>query len=187
MDRLEISTWWVRHAPVQDGAGQIAGWSDPSADLTDDGAISAAAAKLPKDARWYCSSLKRAQETATALRAFCATAGPLIASDLLREQNFGAWEGKRWDEIDAGAFWQDPANNSPPSGESFAVVVRRTQEFINDLPPRVSGAPAVVVTHAGPIRAAAGLASGQPVAAMLNWPVDFLSVTEVRVRDMVPQ
>ena len=179
MDRLAKPSWWVRHAPTQDGAGRIVGWTNLSADLTNDEDVATAAAKLPEDAVWFCSSLARAQETAIALRDRRGVAAPLITSELVREQNFGAWEGRRWDEIDANGFWDDPANSAPPAGESFTDVVRRTSLFLDDLRAQTNARPAIVVTHAGPIRAAIGLSKGLSVDAMLDLPVDFLSVNEV--------
>ena len=174
-----ISSWWVRHASAQGTAGQILGWTDLSADLSNGETLASAAAKLPGEALWYCSSLVRAHETAVALRSRCRAAAPLVASDLIREQNFGAWEGRRWDDIDASEFWQDPANCSAPEGESFADVVNRTAAFLDDLRALQGHPPAVVVAHAGPIRAAVGLSNGQTAAAMLDLRVDYLSVTEI--------
>lgn len=179
MDGIGRRTWWVRHAPTRDGAGRIVGWTDIGADLTDGDAVAATASKLPEDADWFCSSLARARETTIALRECCSTAAPMVASDLIREQNFGAWEGKSWDKIDANGFWDDPANNAAPGGESFADVVRRTEDFLDQLRSEDRQAPTIVVAHAGPIRAAAGLSKGLPAEAMLELPVDYLSVTEV--------
>lgn len=71
--------------------------------------------------------------------------------DRLLELDFGTWEGRPWTEIprsESDPWAEDPIHRAPPGGERFA-----------DLQDRVIAALAglrdvIIVTHAGPIRAA---------------------------------
>ncbi|MEM7669600.1 MAG: histidine phosphatase family protein, partial [Pseudomonadota bacterium] len=50
---------------------------------------------------------------------------------------------------------EDPLNTAPPDGETFAALVLRVEAALADLVPGT-----VVVTHAGPIRAARMILTG---------------------------
>src|SRR5262249_51874299 len=99
----------------------------------------------------------------------------------LREQNFGAWTGRRHAEIEAelGAdyhtFWRQPAINRPPGGESFADQIARVRTCLAGLP----GGDAVLVVHSGTVRAALAIAlDGTPDSA-LRFVIDPLSLTRI--------
>lgn len=172
--------WWlVRHAPVP--GGRISGQSDTVCDTSDCRAIAALAAALPRGARLVESGLGRSRRTAEALRA----AGldlpePLIEPDLA-EQNFGAWQGRSWAEIDAPDFWKAPATTRPPGGESFAEVVTRVSGALGRLSPL--GGDIVAVAHAGSIRAAVAIALDLDPAAALRLVVEPLSLTRLHHGD----
>jgi alpha-ribazole phosphatase len=79
---------------------------------------------------------------------------PFIEDPRLQELDFGAWEGKAWDEIprDALDLWsQDFVKARPPDGENFLELAARAERFVADLDGLEE--PAVAVTHAGVIRA----------------------------------
>ncbi len=99
------------------------------------------------------------------------------------EQAFGDWEGLSWDEIEAGDFWDDPVVNAPPGGESFASLYARVAGLIRGEEASVDRRARVVVSHAGPIRAASALAWGVPLAETTGIATpDYLSVTELSFR-----
>lgn len=78
--------------------------------------------------------------------------------DRLKELNFGAWEGRHWDRIsrfESDPWAEDPMTQAPPGGETFAALIDRVGGALDDLSPET-----VVVTHAGPIRAARMILSG---------------------------
>lgn len=56
---------------------------------------------------------------------------PLIIENNLREMNFGDWEGRTSAEIwetqqkQLSAFWNDPANNTPPNAEPYTDFTYR--------------------------------------------------------------
>lgn len=87
----------------------------------------------------------------------------------LHELDFGAWEGIAWDAIDRRASdpWAaDPWTVAPPGGETFAALHARVAGALADAPPG-----AVLVTHAGPIRAARMILGGESFAAVFAAPV----------------
>lgn len=72
----------------------------------------------------------------------------------LRELNFGAWEGARWDDIDRLVLqnWMDDwLHRAPEQGESFTQMAQRVHQFWLQI---TSGknSPVVIVSHAGVIR-----------------------------------
>lgn len=91
--------------------------------------------------------------------------GQPILDSRLQELNFGAWEGRRWDNIGEPAItaWAaDYVHHAPPGGESYAQLTQRVVAFLSAI--HASGAQQVVaVTHAGVIRAAHALINDTPL------------------------
>ena len=121
----------------------------------------------------YSSPLRRCRELAD-----CLHAEP-VHDDRLREMHFGCWEMQRWDalprtELDAWAA--DPLGYAPPGGESPAALLARVAEFIAEL--GVTGhTSAVLVTHAGVIKAAHGLLEPAGSTAWMQLSFGYASVT----------
>ena len=185
MSEGETRWWWVRHAPVVGHDGRIYGQSDMPCDCSDADAMKALAGVLPTEAVWITSHLKRTVETAAAIVAAGLPAPPPIAVPDLAEQSFGDWQGKSWDEIAAldeivhARFWDDPTNNAPPGGESFAALMHRVSGAVERLSVEHAGRDIVAVTHGGTIRAALAHAlSLRPEKAMAV-KVDNLSLTRL--------
>ncbi|GAB3278342.1 histidine phosphatase family protein [Parahaliea aestuarii] len=152
----------LRHATCTAPAGACLGQRDVPLDSAGTLAAQALAdhwpAPLPR--RVYCSDLRRARQTLA----------PLLAKDpvdvcydaRLRELSFGAWEGCHWDALHReqeaafrhwGEHWLDSA---PPGGESGNDLFHRVGDWHSEW--LASGAPpALVVAHAGPLRALACL------------------------------
>ncbi|OYQ33544.1 hypothetical protein CHU95_14245 [Niveispirillum lacus] len=166
--------WWVRHAPLSLPAGTIAGRLDADVDLSDTGMIEGARSWLPDNAVWLTTPLGRSIRSAAALR----PGQPTVSVADLTEQDFGAWQGRThaeiWDserEV-AERFWQDPAGNAPPGGESFATLSDRVGMAVRRETATYQGRDIVMVGHAGPIRAALALCLGLPPAGVLSVAVD---------------
>jgi alpha-ribazole phosphatase len=177
--------WWIRHAPVCDGADRIQGQRDVDCDCADDAPFKALAEGLPGDAIWMISGLKRTRQTLDALRAFLpAIAEPAIEPDF-KEQNFGRWQGLSWSEMQARdpelyrRFWEDPTRNVPPGGESFARLIDRVGDAIARLGARFAGRDIVVVGHGGTIRAAVAVALDLTPQQAMAIVVDNLSLTRL--------
>jgi len=182
--------WWIRHAPVINPSGNVYGRTDLEADCTNLAAVTAVARRLPADAVWLATPLRRTQATAAALRAAHPAPGPgapQIEPDLI-EQNFGAWQGRSYAEIGAygqGAggsghrFWLTGPAVVPPEGESFMAVIDRVGPAIRRLTAAHAGRDIVAVVHGGTIRAALAEALALSPETALAFAVDPLSLTRI--------
>ncbi|WP_414643135.1 histidine phosphatase family protein [Bradyrhizobium sp.] len=166
--------WLIRHAAVDGPPGTI--WpADAPADLGDHASFDRLRARLPKNANAYASPAQRTIATAKALQL-----DPALAPEF-SEQDFGAWTGKRHDDLAAtggqayAQFWKDPARSTPPGGESFAdqiVRVRRGLELIES-------DTAILVVHSGTVRAALCIALDSAPETALRFVIDPLSLTRI--------
>ena len=90
----------------------------------------------------------------------------------LKELNFGIWEGRTWAELDSpearhwGDNWQTAA---PPQGESLDQLLARLRGFLDE----IGGGDALLLTHAGPIRAMHHLLLNEPLDAAFRRPVGY--------------
>lgn len=169
--------WWLRHGPV--AGGRITGRLNVPCEVDDAPAFARLAASLPHDAVLLESGLLRCRQTAEALRAAGLPLPTARVEPDLIEQDFGAWQGRSWAELDARAFWQDPAGAVPPGGESFAQVVARVKAAIERLTAEFPERDIIAVAHAGSILAAVALALGLEPAAALRIVIDPLSLTRL--------
>lgn len=125
-------------------------------------AVAAAlAAELPPGLPLWSSPLRRCRELAVELH-------PQPVFDArLQEMDFGAWEGRPWDDIaraELDAWAADVAGYAPPGGESPLALQRRVLAFVATL----TVAEAVLVTHAGVIRSLVAHANARPIADCLD-------------------
>ncbi len=105
--------------------------------------------------------------------------GPVATDPRLHELNFGAWEGRHWDELprtEVDAWGADFVNRAPPGGESFAQLSARAKACLADLLRRHAGETLVLVTHGGIIRALLATRSGLVLRDAFSIPVDFAGV-----------
>ena len=193
--------WWIRHAPVINPGGRIYGQRDVPADTSNSAAFKGLAQRLPVEAVWIATRLRRTQATAAAIHAAMGRAegnSPMvaIAHDLI-EQNFGAWQGLTYEDIgaygrgpggDSGhRFWLAPATTTPPGGESFVDVISRVAPAVTRLAEEHVGRDIVIVAHGGTIRAALAQALELAPEAALALTIDTLSLTRIdRVDDPSP-
>jgi len=128
------------------------------------------------------SDLSRCRETAALLAPGAAIPG----SELLRELDFGAWDGltaascRRRDPGRFDRWMRDPWSVPPPGGEKLQTLWTRVRTFVSDLVRRHPARRIALITHAGPIRALLAADPSQfwsrsvPAGALftLRWPVD---------------
>lgn len=170
----ETRLWLVRHAPVAGPRGVIHA-PDAPADTRDTAAFHALRARLPVNPTVVASPARRTLETAAAL-GFAPSQDPAF-----REQHFGAWTGRRHDDLerelgpDYRAFWCDAAANRPPGGESFCDQIARVRDGLDRLP----AGDVVLVVHSGTVRAALAIVLDIAPAAALRLVVDALSLTRI--------
>ena len=177
--------WWlVRHAPVN--AGTIYGHLDLDADFSDTNRLDTLAQLLPKDGVVITSDLTRCRETARRILRQQMRAGyPIQERTALREQSFGLWEGKTYQEVAAADaeryrdFFENPATCKPEEGESFQDLLSRVQREVDTIQRSEETRNFVLVTHAGVIRAIVGLALSMMPEKTLSLAVDPLSLTHL--------
>jgi len=168
--------WLVRHAQPLIAPGVCYGALNvpADADATQQAARSLAQ-RLPSGARVLVSPLLRCQQLTQSLQVL----RPYVSvrtEARLAEMNFGSWEGQRWDALQSealeawtGNFWR----HSVGGGECVADFMGRVAEVWDAaMAASIADVPQVWITHAGVIRAARLIASGQrEVHAAADWPV----------------
>lgn len=100
----------------------------------------------------YTSPLLRCSALAEFIKS--STQFPMITDSRLKELNFGDWEMKAWNDIEPSHLfkWMNSYETEPcPNGESYADLVIRVKDFIEDLKKRKHDT-VVVVTHGGVIK-----------------------------------
>jgi alpha-ribazole phosphatase len=171
---LETHLWLIRHAPV-DGPRGVIHAPDAPVDLGDAAAFAALKSRLPPGAVAVCSPARRTRETARMLGL------DAVEDAAFREQDFGAWTGRRHNDLTAEPgdayhkFWQSPAGNRPPGGESFVDQIERARAGLASLPT----GDAVLVVHSGTVRALLAIALDLKPNSALRFVIDPLSLTRI--------
>lgn len=137
----------MRHGAVEQ-AGRLWGHGDAVPTMAGLAECRERARGLAVD-RIIASDLSRAAKAGKAIAQDCGV--ELTLDPRWRELDFGAWDGA--DPVSLGAevqgFWDDPQTNPPPGGESWSVLRKRVTQALGAIEND-----ALVVTHAGPMRAA---------------------------------
>ncbi|MEM1306752.1 MAG: histidine phosphatase family protein [Pseudomonadota bacterium] len=165
----------VRHGETQ-ATGRLLGRTDAAP--TPDG-IAAARAHIArtKPDLLLASPLRRAK----------AVIGDDAAVDPdWSELDFGAWDGKQLDTLDAvsagafGRFLENPENVTPPQGESWPQFRMRVARGITTLL-EAETENALVVTHAGAMRTALHIVCGWPFRATWAVRIDYATRLSLNV------
>jgi probable phosphoglycerate mutase len=161
----------LRHGDTAWSAeGRIQGRSDIPLSEAGRAAIRAlSGSPLLQGLRVVTSPLSRCVETAALIGAPHAEREPRIA-----EMSWGAWEGRKLDELRAALGEAMRANEArgwdfrPEGGESPREVLARVREWLGEI-----SAPTLAVTHRGVIRAILAAATGWDMTgkppARLEW------------------
>lgn len=159
----------LRHGqPDADAAGRCYGQLDVG--LSEEGreqvrAKTATLSNLHADAL-YTSPTRRAFESALIVAEKLHLQAQMVPE--LREINFGAFEGRSYDEIrrlypaEYNLWMADPTEMRFPDGESFAGLKDRVLQFLSRLRETHQGQTAVVCSHGGVIRVVLAHALGLP-------------------------
>lgn len=168
--------WWVRHGPT--GRRDMNGWTDVPADLSDTERLDRLAAFLPSEATLISSDLARAIDTADRLQ----RGQPRLPNDPgLREINFGAWEARTFDDVQAEdprlvrRYWEDPGDVHPPGGESWNQLAARVDKVVDWLTGEAGDI--IAVAHFGTILTQVQRARRCTPSEALGQEIDALSVT----------
>jgi alpha-ribazole phosphatase len=132
--------------------------------------------------RLYSSPLKRCSKLAN----FLFPRDEIEYSDDLKEIDCGDWELKCWDEIDheqLSTWMKDFVNVCFPSGENFFQLAERAEKIIRTIVRPNTGS-AVIVTHAGIIRAILSIITDTPLnKAFDTFRLPYGSITMLRKSD----
>lgn len=136
------------------------------------------------------SPRRRALETA---RAIAAPHGlDVVPLDGLRELDFGALEGRSYDEIalempELYARWmQSPTTVRFPGGEGYADLSARVSDAVSDLRRTHDREVVVAVTHGGVVRAVLAEVLELPAERIFRLGVDPASITRIAWTRDVP-
>lgn len=139
--------------------------------------ISALSSSLDAGDRAWTSPALRARQTAEALR--------LQATDTpsLKDQDFGAWAGRTFDDVqrtqpDAAHAWLVDPGAAPSNGESFHDVAARVAGLFNRLVAEPGHT--IAVTHPAVVRAALLHVLKAPLAGFRFIDVEPLSLADFR-------
>ncbi len=171
----------IRHTPVVLPDGICYGSTD--VDLAEDWPkrLVHIVHKLPREAisddNLYTSPLKRCHTLAQRL------GHNAQSSELLREMDFGNWEGRLWSDISRGEIdeWRNNLEDfRAPGGESLGDVSQRCVRFLEQIEAR-QHEKAFVMTHGGVVRCLVAHALGLPLKNAARIHVDFGGVSILRL------
>lgn len=115
----------------------------------------------------YTSPARRCRQLAQTLGA-----AEVCIDDRLLELDFGDWENRAWNDLpraEVDAWAANFVDNAPPGGETFRALAARVHAFRNES----SRDGAIIVTHAGVIRAWLCAVHGRPLEAAFAYHVGF--------------
>ncbi len=134
MNDENVELWLVRHGETTyNAARRIAGWCDPP--LTVRGREQAEAVGPLLEGEVFTSAwssdLQRSIETSR------LAWGQVDKDERLRECNFGTYEGRPFDEVDAAdaRVFMDFRDFDMEDGDSHESFLHRIEGFVNELPP----------------------------------------------------
>ena len=173
--------YFIRHGPTH--LKSMVGWSDVPADLSDAAKIERLCKYLPDNGKMISSDLKRAHDTADALK---LNHERLPDEANLREIHFGDWELKLFAEIEKTdhdrvfAFYDTPGQTSAPNGESWDGFCQRTDQAIDDLMNAYPEQALIIVVHFGVIVSQIQRAEGCGAKHAMRHKIDNFSLTHLR-------
>jgi alpha-ribazole phosphatase len=105
----------------------------------------------------------------------------LIVDPDWAELDFGLWEGRARAEIAAdaserdllAAFYNNPLAHRPPNGECWTSLEARIVRAMERVMGEAGGNPVLVLTHAGPMRAAVSLSANVPLQSLWSLRIGY--------------
>lgn len=185
--------WWIRHARVPEVGHRMYGSLDVDCDTSDEPLFQGVASKLPSDALWVTSPLKRTHQTAQALIDNGASAGEMLQDVDIVEQDFGDFNGMTHEELFAQrddaylGFWPLPPEQQAPNGESFSMLRHRVERFVDKMTAEYRGGDVICVAHRGSILAALQIALNLPLRNSVSFDIGNVSLTRLTHHADVPE
>lgn len=145
------------------------------------------AKRLPAQAAWVTSPLKRTRQTADALLAAGAPEPVMMTEDAdIAEMDFGDYNGMTHAELFAVrdkdpflGFWPMSPHERAPNGESFTILRDRVQGFIDRSVEAIPRGDVVCVAHRGTILAALQIALDLPLTTSVAFTIGNVSLTRL--------
>lgn len=184
-DKDATRFWWVRHAWVPEHGTTMYGSLDVDCDCSDTALFEGVAARLPENAIWYHSPLKRTRQTADALINAGAKPKDLIEDKRIIEMDFGNLNGRELSELIAErddpftGFFPTSPFIKPPNGESFTELCERIAEFTDSMHQQHRGKDVVCVAHRGVILAVLANALELPLQTSVSLKIDNVSLSRL--------
>ena len=132
----------------------------------------------------YASDLTRAMETAAPLAKRFGL--EVISDPLLRELNFGAWEGRHFNDVNAENpnamknFYTDPEQADIPESEPFPEFQHRVAGRVREIVAQERGKRIVVVSHGASIRILLADILAMPIRSI--WHISQLNTAVNKIR-----
>ena len=132
----------------------------------------------------YASDLTRAMETAAPLAERFGL--PVIPDPQLRELNFGAWEGRNFNDVNAENpdamknFYNDPEQANIPDSENFTDFQRRVAGRVREIAAQERGKRIVIVSHGASIRILLANLLSMPIRSI--WHLSQLNTAVNKIR-----
>ena len=129
----------------------------------------------------FTSPLQRAVKLAT----YCGY-GHAERDDRLREMNFGAWEGRSFNDVNAEhsdtmkRFYNDPEHADIPESEPFPVFQKRVAGRVREIVRAHQGKRIVIVSHGASIRILLADILAMPIRSI--WHVSQLNTAVNKIR-----
>jgi alpha-ribazole phosphatase len=162
----------IRHTSVDVPTGVCYGFSDVP--LNSSFEAEAAVVKKHLSDQTFDKIISSPLSRCTLLADYCGYKNPELDARI-KELNFGDWEMKSWMEIDkaeAAAWFGDWLNYPAKNGESYAVMQKRVNAFMDEL--TSSKAENICIfTHGGVIRLIHVYLSIYPIEESFEFPVEY--------------
>ena len=181
-----MKLYLVRHTKVDYPAGVCYGQSEIDVNNTFEVEKNMIAGELQNIEfdKIYSSPLKRC---AILAEAFTNSTKKVIFDERLMELNFGKWEGRKWKKIEkseeAKLWFNDHLNTPCPGGESYADLLRRIQDFINNLRKTDSEKNVLIICHGGTIRAFYAIINKVSPHKAFDLKLDYGQVVEMELNN----
>ncbi|RFD18780.1 histidine phosphatase family protein [Komagataeibacter melaceti] len=182
--------WLIRHALVEQNARMhLYGTMDvplcPDSLVAQRRMYESLAHRLPRQALWFTSPLRRTHQTARAIQEAGYGQRDWRIEPGFIEQSMGQWHGITHDSLPerlslpAHPFWSVGATELPPQGESMVQVCARVGACLDRLASEHAGQDMIVVSHGGAIRAALAHALRIHAETALHFSIQNLSLSVI--------
>ena len=135
----------------------------------------------------YASDLTRAMETAAPLAQRFGL--EVISDPQLRELNFGAWEGRNFNDVNTENpnamknFYTDPEQADIPESEPFPEFQRRIAGRVREIVAQERGKRIVIVSHGASIRILLADLLSMPIRSIWHLSQLNTAVNKIRFED----